>query len=90
VNLRVRSGAEDVASEIAEQWGRSLVDATAAVEPGTDLVVSLFDAGDGLHLRVVADDPQVALVARDRDWGAGTELEIKQYAEQLLVKVGPA
>jgi hypothetical protein len=90
VNLRVRSGAEDVASATAEQWGRYLVDATAAVEPGTDLVVSLLDAGDGLQLRVVADDPRIAVLARERDWGTEMELDIQQYAEQLLVRVGPA
>lgn len=89
VDLRVRSGTQDVDVATAERLGRYLVDATAAVPPGTALVASLFDAAGGPQFRLVADDDRVAALATDRDWGGALDLEIQRYDAQLLVRVGP-
>ncbi|WP_418063504.1 hypothetical protein [Pimelobacter simplex] len=89
VDLKVRSGTQDVDVESAEQIGRYLVDATTSVAPGTPLVASLFETEHGPQFRLVADDEQVATLATSREWGAARELEIQRYAGQVLVRVGP-
>ncbi|AIY19317.1 hypothetical protein GUY44_02990 [Pimelobacter simplex] len=89
VNLQVRSGPHDIAPGTADLLGQYVVDATTVVDPGTDLVVSLLEGRDGLQLRLVATDSRIAELARERDWDSGLELEIQQYAQQVLVRVGP-
>lgn len=89
VDLRVRSGTQDVEVAIAERLGRYLVDVTAAVAPGTVLVASLFDSEDGPQFRLVAADDRVVPLAAERDWGDTLELEIQRYEAQVLVRVGP-
>lgn len=89
VNLQVRSGPHDIAPGTADLLGQYVVDATTVVDPGTDLVVSLLEGRDGLQLRLVATDSRIAELARERDWESGLELEIQQYAQQVLVRVGP-
>ncbi len=90
VDLRVRSGTQDVEVAIAERLGRYLVDATAAVAPGTVLVASLFDSEDGPQFRLVTADDRVAPLAAGRDWGDTLEFEIQRYEAQVLVRVGPS
>jgi hypothetical protein len=89
VNLQVRAGTQDIAAEVAEALGTYLVDATSAVAPGATVTVSLFEEGEGLQFRLVADDPRVADLARARDWDRRLRPEIRQYGEQVLVRVGP-
>jgi len=89
VDLKVRSGTQDVDVESAERIGRYLVDATTSVAPGTPLVASLLETEQGPQFRLVADDEQVATLATSREWGAARELEIQRYAGQVLVRVGP-
>ncbi|MCR1784642.1 hypothetical protein KVF89_19010 [Nocardioides carbamazepini] len=89
VDLQVRAGTRDVAAADAETLGIYLVEATSAVAPGATVIVSLFEEGEGLQFRLVADDPRVVDLARERDWDPELEPEIRRYGEQVLVRVGP-
>lgn len=89
VNLKVRTGTTDLPPGDVEQVGRFLLDATTTVAPGTDLVATLFDTGDGPTLRLVADDAALATLARERPWRSGIETEVQQFGHQLLVQVAP-
>jgi len=88
VNLKVRTGAEDVPTEVADRLGTYLMDVTGAVPPGTEMVASLLDTGDGPQFRLVADDARVGSIAQSRDWGADLSVDTQLFSGQVLVQVG--
>jgi signal transduction histidine kinase len=89
VRLKVRSGTSDVPIDAADRLGQYLVEATAAAEPGTEMVASLFDPGDGPQFRLVSQSRGAASMARARDWGGGLTIPLQEVADPVLREVAP-
>lgn len=63
VALVVRTGVTDVDETTADDWGRLVVEATAAMPPETPLTITLFPVPTGVRLTLVGEHPHLAAVA---------------------------